>query len=318
MRDIAGALRTLVGGEPVSKYREEQEQFDVWLRAQLDDRNDPRAIGDVTIAAPGGELVRLANLAMLSEERGPAQIDHYNRQRKVTLVANLDGMPLGTAVDRVQKLIAQLEMPPTYGIVFTGRAKSLGETNSNFLLAFLLSFLFMYMILAAQFESFLHPITILLALPLTLPFALLSLWLLGETLNIYSVLGLFMLFGIVKKNGILQVDYTNTLRAQGIARDAAIVQANHVRLRPILMTTVMLVAGMIPIALGRGPGSASRASMAKVIIGGQTLCLLLTLLMTPVAYSLFDDLAHAHPLRRLRRLLPTRWRGATTNGRSPA
>jgi HAE1 family hydrophobic/amphiphilic exporter-1 len=318
VRDIASALRTLIGGEPISTYREEQEQIDVWLRAQLEDRNDPRAIGDVTIAAPGGELVRLANLAVLSEERGPAQIDHHNRQRKVTLVANLDGIPLGTAVERVRKLVAQLEMPPTYGIVFSGRAKSLGESNSNFLLAFLLSFLFMYMILAAQFESFLHPITIMLALPLTLPFALLSLWLLGETLNIYSILGLFMLFGIVKKNGILQIDYTNTLRAQGMARDAAIVQANHVRLRPILMTTVMLVAGMIPIALGRGPGSASRASMAKVIIGGQTLCLLLTLLMTPVAYSLFDDLAHAHPLRRLRRLLPTRWRGATSNGRSPA
>lgn len=318
VRDIASALRTLIGGEPVSTYREEQEQIDVWLRAQLEDRNDPRAIGDVTIAAPTGELVRLANLARLTEERGPAQIDHHNRQRKVTLVANLDGIPLGSAVERVRSLVAGLDMPPNYGLVFTGRAKSLGESNANFLLAFLLSFVFMYMILAAQFESFLHPITIMLALPLTLPFALLSLWALNETLNIYSILGLFMLFGIVKKNGILQIDYTNTLRAQGMARDVAILQANHVRLRPILMTTVMLVAGMIPIALGRGPGSATRASMAKVIIGGQTLCLLLTLLMTPVAYSLFDDLAQLHPLRRLRGWLPVRWRRATTNGRSPA
>ena len=316
VRDIAGALRTLIGGEPISTYREDQEQIDVWLRASLEDRNDPRAIGDVTIAAPSGELVRLANLAVLAEERGPAQIDHYNRQRKVTVVANLDGVPLGDAVARIRALVAALDMPPNYGLVFTGRAKSLGESNANFLLAFLLSFLFMYIILAAQFESFLHPITIMLALPLTLPFALLSLWLLNETLNIYSILGLFMLFGIVKKNGILQIDYTNTLRAQGMARDHAILQANHVRLRPILMTTVMLVAGMVPIALGQGPGSASRASMAKVIIGGQTLCLLLTLLMTPVAYSLFDDLAQFHPLRRLRGWLP--WRRVSTNGRSPA
>ena len=319
VRDIAGALRTLIGGEPISTFREEQDQIDVWLRAQRSNRSDPRAIGDVTIATPSGELVRLANLARLSEERGPAQIDHYNRQRQVTLVANLDGVPLGSGVQRVREIVAGLGMPPTYGLVFSGRAKSLGESGSNFLIAFALSFVFMYMILAAQFESFLHPITILLALPLSIPFALVSLLLLGETLNIYSVLGLFMLFGIVKKNGILQVDYTNTLRAQGMARDAAILKANHVRLRPILMTTVMLVAGMIPIALGRGPGSGSRAAMAKVIIGGQSLSLLLTLLITPVAYSLFDDLGHAHPVARLRAWARARSRrGRIANGRTAA
>ena len=319
VRDVASALRTLIGGEPISTFREEQEQIDVWLRAQLENRSDPRAIGDVTIATPSGALVRLANLASLNEQRGPAQIDHHNRQRKVTVVANLDGIPLGSAVERVRTLVAQLDMPPTYGLIFGGRAKSLGESSSNFLLAFFLSFLFMYMILAAQFESFVHPITILLALPLSIPFAIASLWLLGETLNIYSVLGLFILFGIVKKNGILQIDYTNTLRAQGVERDAAILQANHVRLRPILMTTVMLVAGMIPIALGRGPGSGSRASMAKVIIGGQTLCLLLTLLMTPVAYSLFDDLGRLRLLARLRGAWQgLRSRRRPSNGRHPA
>jgi HAE1 family hydrophobic/amphiphilic exporter-1 len=319
VRDVAAALRTLIGGEPISTFREEQDQIDVWLRAQHSNRSDPRAIGDVTIATPSGELVRLANLASLSEERGPAQIDHYNRQRKVTIVANLDGIALGTAVQRVRDIVAALDLPPTYGIVFGGRAKSLGESGSNFLIAFALSFVFMYMILAAQFESFVHPITILLALPLSIPFAFASLLMLGETLNIYSILGLFMLFGIVKKNGILQIDYTNTLRAQGMARDAAILKANHVRLRPILMTTVMLVAGMIPIALGRGPGSGSRAAMAKVIIGGQTLCLLLTLLLTPVAYSLFDDLGHAHPVARLRAWLGAHLaRRGVANGRTPA
>src|SRR5262249_1993832 len=177
------------------------------------------------------------------------------------------------------------DSPPLYNIQWTGRAKSLAESNANFGIAFGLSILFMYMVLAAQFESFLHPVTIMLALPLTVPFAILSLVLLHEALNIYSVLGLFMLFGIVKKNGILQIDYTNTLRARGVARDEAILTANRVRLRPILMTTLMLILGMIPIALGQGPGSGSRGSLARVIIGGQALSLVITLLITPVAYS---------------------------------
>jgi HAE1 family hydrophobic/amphiphilic exporter-1 len=159
----------------------------------------------------------------------------------------------------------------------------------------------MYMVLAAQFESFLHPITIMLALPLSIPFAVFSLWVLRNPLDVYSIFGLFMLFGIVKKNGILQIDYTNTLRAKGVERDTAIVEANHARLRPILMTSVMLVLGMLPMALGRGPGAASRAAMAKVIIGGQTLCLLLGLLVTPVAYSLFDDIGRLTWIARLRR-----------------
>jgi HAE1 family hydrophobic/amphiphilic exporter-1 len=174
-------------------------------------------------------------------------------------------------------------------LVFTGRAKQLVETFQNFFVAFGLAMIFMYMILAAQFEHFIHPISILLAVPLCLPFALITMIVLHEPLNIYAIFGLFMLFGIVKKNGILQIDYTNTLRARGLNREEAILQANRTRLRPILMTTMMLVASMIPIALGTGPGSGGRASMAKVIIGGQMLCLLLTLLVTPVSYSIFDD-----------------------------
>ena len=184
---VADALRTLVGGEPVSKFREEQEQFDVWLRAERSNRGDPRAIGDVTIATPSGELVRLANLASL--ERGarpgadrppqpPAQGDRGRQPRRHRRSA-----PASSACATV---IDELDLPPDYGIVFGGRAKTLGETGTNFLIAFVLSFLFMYMILAAQFESFVHPITILLALPLSIPFALASLLLLGETLNIYA------------------------------------------------------------------------------------------------------------------------------------
>jgi len=288
---IASTLNVLVGGEPISKYKELGEQYDVWLRADLPYRDKADSIARLMIPSPKAGLVQLASLASLEPAKGPAAIDRYRMQRQVVVTANLEGdKPLSDAVQELSQYVDSLELPPDYRYEFLGRAKVMGESNQNFLIAFLTSFLFMYMILGAQFESFVHPITILLALPLTLPFALISLILLRTNLNLYAMFGLFMLFGIVKKNGILQVDYTNVLRAKGLPRDEAILEANHTRLRPILMTTVMLIAAMIPIALGRGPGAASRASLAKVILGGQTLSLLLTLLVTPVAYSLWDDL----------------------------
>jgi HAE1 family hydrophobic/amphiphilic exporter-1 len=315
IEDIADTLQTFVGGEPVSKYKEEDEQYDVWLRAVKAKRDDPDAIMNLSVPGKDGRLVKVANLVSLNEDLGPSQIDRHNRQRKVTIVANLlSALPLGEAVEKIQGFIRELDLPPTYTAEFGGRAKVLAETGANFAYAFLLSSIFMYMVLAAQFESFLHPITIMLALPLTIPFALLSLILLRQPMDIYAMFGIFMLFGIVKKNGILQIDYTNTLRAQGMERDKAIVEANHARLRPILMTTLMLIFGMVPMALGRGPGAASRASMAKVIIGGQALSLLITLLITPVAYSLFDDLGKAKFFQSLKQRAGA-W-GGTLRGRA--
>lgn len=170
----------------------------------------------------------------------------------------------------------------------TGSAKTLANASSDFTLAMVLAVAFIYMVLASQFNSFIHPLTIMTALPLSLPAGLLALMAFGMTINVYSAIGMLMLFGIVKKNSILQVDYTNTLRSRGMERRQALIEANHVRLRPILMTTLSIFAGMLPIAFGRGAGS--RSSMAVTIIGGQLLCLLLTLLVTPVAYSYFDDL----------------------------
>ncbi|MBX3411929.1 MAG: efflux RND transporter permease subunit [Pirellulales bacterium] len=287
---IAATLQVLVGGQIVSKYKEDDEQYDVWLRADLPYRRSRESIGAMTLPSPKVGLVELANLAKLVPAQGPSTIDRFGRRRQVVVVANLQGLALGDAVNEISQHMRTMDLPSGYSWEFIGRAKLLAESNSNFVVAFALSFLFMYMVLAAQFESFVHPITILLALPLTLPFALISLILLRTPMDIYAMFGIFMLFGIVKKNGILQIDYTNVLREKGLPRDAAILEANHTRLRPILMTTLMLVAAMVPIALGQGPGAAARASMAKVILGGQTLSLLLTLLITPVAYSLWDDL----------------------------
>jgi HAE1 family hydrophobic/amphiphilic exporter-1 len=290
VEEIASALSTLVGGERVSRYQEGGEQYDVWVQARAADRDDPESLYNLTVPSDRAGLVKLANLLELQEERGPSQIDRLGRQRKVTVIANLLGLPIGTAMDQIRKAASTLDLPATTRTDFSGRAKTFREMGWNFAIAFFLSVVFMYMILAAQFESFFHPLAIMLSLPVTLPFALISLLLIGDTLNLYSILGLFMLLGIVKKNGILQIDYANTLRRRGIERDQAILEANQTRLRPILMTTLMLVVGMIPIALGKGPGAATRASMAKVIIGGQVLSLLLSLLVTPVAYSLLDDL----------------------------
>ncbi|MFO0802127.1 MAG: efflux RND transporter permease subunit [Gemmataceae bacterium] len=290
VQGLATALGLLVGGEPVTKYKEGTEQYDVWLRANLENRDRQDAIFTLTVPSDAGTLVELRNIAEPVSARGPAAIERYARQRQVTVQSNLiPGYALGNALQELDPFVQSLDLPPEYRYEFLGEAKLMKDSNSNFLLAFLLAFAFMYMILAAQFESLVHPITILLAVPLTLPFALVSLFFLQTPLDVYAMIGLFMLFGIVKKNGILQVDYTNVLRAQGLPRDEAILKANETRLRPILMTTVMLVMAMVPIAMGQGPGASARASMAKVILGGQLLSLLLSLLVTPVAYSLWDD-----------------------------
>jgi HAE1 family hydrophobic/amphiphilic exporter-1 len=214
-----------------------------------------------------------------------------DRQRTVSLRAAVaPGFALADRLEVLRKAAEELGMPAAYTTRAAGRGRELERTFGEFIWAFLLALIFMYMILASQFESLIHPLTILLSLPLSVPFALLSLWYTENTLNLYSALGVLVLFGVVKKNSILQIDHTNNLRASGMDRYQAIIQANRDRLRPILMTTLALVAGMLPLALGTGPGSEERRAIAVVVIGGQTLSLLLTLIVTPVAYSLFDDL----------------------------
>jgi hydrophobic/amphiphilic exporter-1 (mainly G- bacteria), HAE1 family len=286
---IAETLRVLIGGDIVSSYREGDERYDVILRARLQDRDSLESIGQIPLRTRSGELVALENLARIEEAKGPTLILRLNGMRQVFVSANPgQGTPLSVAKDAMDDVILNANMPPGYDTLFMGAVQTLEETRREFGLALILSLIFVYMVLAAQFESFLHPVIILLALPLTAPFALFSLWVLGETINVYSIFGMFMLFGIVKKNGILQVDTTNQLIARGMPLDEAIVEANRLRLRPILMTTMTLIAAMAPMTIAQGPGAASRAALARVIVGGQALSLVITLLIVPVAYSLFE------------------------------
>ena len=310
---LATNLRTLVGGEEVSEYKDGDDQFKVLLRLDEPYRNTA-TMGDLLIAAgPGaaGRTVKVSDVAQLKGDFGPASIDRYNRQRQISVNANLQGVPLGEVLSNARVKVDELHLKTGYQAVFGGSARTLAEASSNFTIALVLAVIFIYMVLASQFNSFIHPLTIMTALPLSLPAGLLALMAFGMTLNVYSAIGLMMLFGVVKKNSILQVDYTNTLREQGIERHEALIQSNHVRLRPILMTTIAIVAGMLPIAFGKGAGAGSRASMAVTIIGGQVLCLLLTLLVTPVVYSYFDDLREWAPMGAVKRLVGRQQKPAT-------
>src|SRR5438067_4466618 len=311
---LANSLRTLVGGEEMSENKDGDDQFKDLLRPDEPYRN-VETLSNLLVPAGPAKTVKVSDVASLKNDYGPASIDRYNRQRQISVNANLQGVPLGEALGAARTKVDELNLKPGYQAVFGGSARTLAEASNNFAIAMVLAVIFIYMLLASQFNSFIHPLTIMTSLPLALPAGLLALMAFGMTVNVYSAIGLMMLFGIVKKNSILQVDYTNTLREQGIERHDALIASNHVRLRPILMTTIAIVAGMIPIALGRGAGAGSRASMAITILGGQVLCLLLTLLVTPVVYSYFDDLREWSPVAALRRIVPQPLQGRKAEGK---
>ena len=319
---IASALRTLVGGdEQVTTYREGQDRYNVQLRVAEEFRNSPEALERLFVPSSKLGNVPLSNVAELIETSGPTQIMRWNRQRQIMIQANIvEGQSLSNVLAILNRTVAELNLPPEYRTGLIGQTKEFGRAGRAYFMAFLLAIAFMYMVLAAQFESFIDPVTILLSLPLSVPFALLSLMVAGENFSvIYSSVGIFVLFGIVKKNAILQIDHIKAIRrSEPVSRLEAIMRGCEDRLRPILMTTLSLVAGMLPLALGGGAGSGSRRTVAIVVIGGQTLCLLLTLLITPVAYSIFDDIAHAPLWARMRALadagagsLRRAWSGVT-------
>jgi hydrophobe/amphiphile efflux-1 (HAE1) family protein len=290
--DVAAAMQLYVGGLDVSTYVENGRQYDVRLRAEQNARGSVDALRQLTVPSTKLGSVPLVDVVRLEREEGPSQINRRNRQRMVMLTANTaPGVGAGTVGTALEQAARELNMPAGYELQPIGQSREIGRTMANFALAFALAFVFMYLILAAQFESWLHPITILLSLPLTVPFALVSLLIFRQSLDIYSMLGLLVLFGVVKKNSILQIDHTNQLRREGHEKLEAIVHGSRDRLRPILMTTLSFVAGMVPLVTSTGIGSSFNRATAGVVVGGQTLSLALTLLVTPVAYSLLDDAA---------------------------
>ncbi len=311
VREIADTLRIAVGGDDrVSRYRDRtiDDAYDVELRLVGIDRGDIESISHLFVRArPGTALLvsagsptqplnnsvptRLDNVVSFRHNIEASRIDRFNRQRMVSVRANVDaGYALSDCIAALNAAAHDIGVPAGFGTRVLGGGRELERTLADFGWTFILSFVFMYIVLAAQYEHLVHPLVILLSLPLAVPFGLLSLYWGGETLNLYSALGILVLFGVVKKASILQIDHTNALRAAGMERTQAIMQANRDRLRPILMTTVSFVAGLLPLLIATGPGAEERRSIAVLAVGGQTLSLLLTLLAIPVLYSHCDDL----------------------------
>ncbi len=312
-QEIADTLRVAVGGDDrVSRYRDENvdDAYDVELRLVGLDRNDVQSISQLYVRSKPnsvqqaslafgedlpsvGALIRIDNVVNFTSGQSAARIDRLDRQRMVAIRANLaPGYSIGDRVKAIQSAVDEIGMPPGFETRVMGKGRELEKTLQEFRWIFVLSFIFMYIVLAAQFEHLLHPLTILFTLPLAVPFGLISIYFGGETLNVYSALGILVLFGVVKKAAILQVDHTNALVAKGVPRAEAIIQANRDRLRPILMTTIAFVAGLFPLLIATGPGAEERRSIAVLAVGGQTLSLLLTLLAVPVIYSYLDDLSN--------------------------
>jgi HAE1 family hydrophobic/amphiphilic exporter-1 len=293
--DIGSALRLMVAGDDeISSFRDGAEQYPVKIRVLESQRDDVAAVGKLTVPSATGGQVRVDNIAQMVRGFGPTQLRRLNRQFAIEVQADLaPGHALDEASGDMRRLMTELNLPPGYSFSMRGQTQYLDETTTNLLLAIGLASIFVYIVLAAQFESFVQPIIIMLALPVSVPFALFTIWITGRTLNLWSALGILLLFGIVKKNSILQVDYTNVLRRRGVPMHDAIVEACRTRLRPILMTTSAIIAGLLPTALGLGIGGNQRSAIALTIIGGQGLCLFLTLLLVPVAYVQFDTLEQA-------------------------
>lgn len=304
---IAETINLLISGETeVTKYKDESrgKRYDVRIRLNPEERRNPEDLSRLYVRSRDGRLVELRNLVRIQEGGGPSVINRVDRQRSISLFASLEGKPLGQAVGELNGIAGRI-LPPDYLPKYKGTAETMGESFQYLMFALILGVVMAYMVLAAQFESFIHPFTVLLAMPLSFIGAFGALLMTGNTLNIFSFIGLILLMGLVKKNAILLVDYTNVLRGRGVPRREAILQAGPVRLRPILMTTFAMIFGMLPVAFGVGEGSETRAPMGIAVIGGLLTSLFLTLVVVPAAYDLFDDWQTFFARRRARKHIAT-------------
>jgi HAE1 family hydrophobic/amphiphilic exporter-1 len=289
---IAETINILISGEvDVTKFKDEKKgrSYDLRVRLNKEDRLNPDDITRIYVRAKDGKLVQLSNLVSFKEAGGSSIINRVDRRRAVTIFANLEGKTLNKATNELDEIAAKV-LTAGYTGTYKGQADMMGEAFRNLLFAAILGIIMAYMVLAAQFESFIYPVIILLSMLFSFIGAFGALFVFHKTLNIYSFIGLILLMGLVKKNAILLIDYTNVLRGRGIPKRDAILQAGPVRLRPILMTTLAMIMGMMPIAIGIGEGAETRSPMAIAVIGGLVTSLLLTLVVVPVAYDLFDTL----------------------------
>ena len=300
---IAEAVNLLISGETeVTKYKDQSrgKRYDLRIRLNPEERRNPDDLSRLYVRSRDGRLVELRNLIRIQEGGGPSVINRVDRQRAISLFAGLEKKPLGQAVEELNGIAAKI-LPADYLPKYQGNAETMGESFQYLMFALVLGVIMAYMVLAAQFESFVHPFTVLLAMPLSFIGAFSALLITGNTLNIFSFIGLILLMGLVKKNAILLVDYANVLRGRGVPRREAILQAGPVRLRPILMTTFAMVFGMLPVAFGVGEGSETRSPMGIAVIGGLLTSLFLTLVVVPAAYDLFDDWQGIFKKRREKR-----------------
>jgi HAE1 family hydrophobic/amphiphilic exporter-1 len=297
---IATVVQASIGGVDIATFKEAGHRYDVRMRFEAEERAEPEAIGKLFVRTKDGGVVELRNLASIDIGAAPSAISRHDRQRSVTISANLEGITVGEAIEIVDQVAGEV-LPPNATISYAGSAEAFLESLQQFGLAIGLAVLIIYMVLAAQFESLLHPLTVMLALPLAMIGALGGLWATGYTLNLFSFIGIILLLGLVTKNSILLVDFANQLRDEGMDKVEAMRTAAPVRLRPVLMTAISMIFGVVPAAIGFGPGSETRAPMAVATGAGMLSSTALTLLVVPVFYLALDDAAEWVKVRIFRR-----------------